>query len=125
MIRKTIRDLAAMAGGVLIQDTGAVVKGAVTDSRQVVPGSLYVPVIGARVDGHDFIAQAVQAGAAAALWQKDHTPLPADVPLILVDDTVQALQNIARAYLHELHPYTIGITGSNGKTSAKDMMKAV
>ena len=106
MIRKTIRDLAAMAGGVLIQDTGAVVKGAVTDSRQVVPGSLYVPVIGARVDGHDFIAQAVQAGAAAALWQKDHTPLPADVPLILVDDTVQALQNIARAYLHELHPYT-------------------
>lgn len=125
MIRKTIRDLAAMAGGVLIQDTGAVVKGAVTDSRQVVPGSLYVPVIGARVDGHDFIAQAVQAGAAAALWQKDHTPLPADVPLILVEDTVQALQNIARAYLHELHPYTIGITGSNGKTSAKDMMKAV
>ena len=96
MIRKTIRDLAAMAGGVLIQDTGAVVKGAVTDSRQVVPGSLYVPVIGARVDGHDFIAQAVQAGAAAALWQKDHTPLPADVPLIPVSYTHLTLPTNSR-----------------------------
>lgn len=125
MIRKTIRDLAAMAGGVLIQDTGALVQGAVTDSRQVMPGSLYVPVIGTHVDGHDFIGQVVQAGAAASLWQKDHTPYPADIPLILVEDTVRALQDIARAYLEELRPYTIGITGSNGKTSAKDMMKAV
>ena len=125
MIRKTMRDLAAMAGGVLIQDTGALVQGAVTDSRQVTPGCLYVPVQGARVDGHDFIEDVRKNGAAAALWQKDHKPYPAQIGLILVEDTVAALQNIARAWLQQLQPFTIGVTGSNGKTSAKDMLKAV
>ena len=126
MTNYTVGKLACQAGGTL-NDTSVndvPVAGIAIDSRQVKPGDIYIPLIGARADGHSFIDMVKEKGAAAALWQKDHQPYPEGIPLILVDDTLTALQQAAHARLAELAPYTIGITGSNGKTSVKDMLAA-
>lgn len=56
---------------------------------------------------------------------KDHTPYPEDITCILVDDTLEALQNLAKAYLNTLSCLVIGVTGSNGKTSCKDMLYSI
>lgn len=127
MIKKTISEIAGLMQapvyGTYKEDT--TVEGVVIDSRQVRPGSLYVPILGQKVDGHSFIEQVAQNGAALAFWQKDHTPYPDQLPLILVEDTQQALAALAKAYLDTLHPLVIGVTGSNGKTSCKDMLYSV
>jgi UDP-N-acetylmuramoyl-tripeptide--D-alanyl-D-alanine ligase len=86
---------------------------------------LYVPLIGAKYDGHDFLADAAAKGAAASLWQKDH-PLPdTDCPLLLVDNVLKALQQLAHCYRSQLPVRVIGVTGSNGKTTTKDMIAAL
>lgn len=126
MIKITAGKLADIAGGTLLhpEDTDIQIHGVSIDSRQVTEGSLYVPLIGARADGHTFIDMVKEKGAAATLWNTDHTPYPQDIPVILTQDSLAALQSAATAYLKQLAPYTIGITGSNGKTSVKDMMAA-
>lgn len=116
-----------MAGASLIQadNPHAPAAGVVIDSREVIPGSIYIPMIGARADGHSFIDQVRKAGAAVSFWQKDHTPYPEGIPLLLVDDTLSSMQKLAASYLAQVDPLTIGITGSNGKTSTKDMTAAI
>lgn len=99
--------------------------GVCIDSRKVCPGMLYVPIIGERADGHQYIEQVKAAGAAGVLWQKDHQPYPAGIPLILTEDTKKALGELGHRYLSELGCVTIGITGSNGKTSAKDFLYSI
>ena len=99
--------------------------GVCTDSRKVQPGMLYIPLIGKRTDGHQYIEQVKEAGAAAAFWQKDYVPYPRDLPLILTDNNEKALGELARKYLETLNCVTIGITGSNGKTSAKDLLFSI
>lgn len=94
------------------------------DSRQAKPDSLFVPLV-ADNDGHAYIDSAVQNGATAALWQKDHTPYPTELPLILVDDTLTAFQAVAEFYLHEVAPKVVAISGSNGKTTTKDLIAAI
>jgi UDP-N-acetylmuramoyl-tripeptide--D-alanyl-D-alanine ligase len=90
----------------------------VIDSRQAEPGALFVAFRGERADGHDFAAQAVQAGAAAVLAQR-----PVGVPAIVVDDVHPALGALARAVVDRLAGTTvIGVTGSAGKTSTKDLL---
>lgn len=101
------------------------IQGVSIDSRQIDLGTLYIPIIGARVDGHSFIEDVKKHGASASFWRKDHTPYPEGIPLILVDDTLEAMHEMARGYLKELDCTIIGITGSNGKTSCKDMMQSV
>ena len=126
MIEKTIHEITNMMHASLhghIDDTKKI-KGVVIDSRQVTPNALYVPIIGQKVDGHIFAKQTLEDGALISLWQKDHTPYP-DFPVILVDDTLKAMQTLAKAYLDELHPLVIGVTGSNGKTSCKDMLYSI
>ena len=126
MIRKTIQTIAdylqASIHGCSNNET--MIQGVAIDSRQVKQGTLYIPMIGARVDGHQFIESVQKNGAAASLWQKDHKPYP-DFPVILVDDTQKALQDLARAYMNDLDCLVIGVTGSNGKTSCKDMLYSV
>ena len=99
-----------------------------TDSRKKTTNSLFIPIIGDTFDGHDFIHQAIAQGAVAALWNRKVT-IPDDIPetfiFFFVDDTVQALQAVAKAYLKKIDPIVIGITGSNGKTTTKDLIKAV
>lgn len=99
-----------------------------TDSRQVQGNSLFIPIIGERFNGHDFIKQAIENGAIAAIWDKE-IAIPEDVPetmtFFLVEDTLQAMQLFAKAYRQSVQPIVIGITGSNGKTTTKDLVSAV
>ncbi len=128
MIERTLSQIARMLGASVKNrpsDDDPMIRGVSTDSRDIAPGNLYIPLKGARADGHDFIAQVKQAHAAAALWDISRIPYPNFIPLILVKDTLQAMQDLARAYLAEIHPLTVGITGSNGKTSTKDMAAAI
>ncbi|HEY0806604.1 MAG TPA: UDP-N-acetylmuramoyl-tripeptide--D-alanyl-D-alanine ligase, partial [Pseudonocardiaceae bacterium] len=98
------------------------VTGPVTvDSRAVEPGGLFAAFVGEHVDGHDFAAAAVQQGAAAVLASRD-----VGVPAVLVGDVQDALGRLARVVLNRLPDTTvIGLTGSSGKTSTKDMLGQV
>lgn len=127
MINKTLQWAADILQVPLLNPNDASLHfhGVSTDTRTLEESMLYVPLIGARFDGHDLLEKAKEAGACAALWQRDHTPLPEGFPLILVENTVQALEALAHAYLQTLHCQVIGITGSNGKTSVKDMTAAI
>ncbi|GAB3793557.1 UDP-N-acetylmuramoyl-tripeptide--D-alanyl-D-alanine ligase [Virgibacillus kimchii] len=99
-----------------------------TDSRKKMNQALFVPIIGENFDGHHYILQAVEQGAIATLWdERKELPadLPDDFPVYFVDDTVMGLQRTAENYRAEVDPTVIGITGSNGKTTTKDMVRAV
>lgn len=99
------------------------VTGVVIDSRQVEPGNLYIPIRGERVDGHKFIPDVFAKGAAAVL-SEEKLKQPAG-PYILVDSSEQALKDIAEYYRSTLPIRIVGITGSVGKTSTKEMIAAV
>ena len=94
------------------------------DSRLIKENSLFVPLAGTR-DGHEFAQQAKDNGAIATLWSHPTIEPPQDILVIPVTDTVKAFQQLARAYKEKLAPKIIGITGSNGKTTTKDMVEAV
>lgn len=97
--------------------------GVVTDSRQVETGFLFIPVKGAKVDGHDFIPEVFRKGAAAVLSEKELEHC--DKPYIMVKSSLQALKDIAKFYRSQLNIPIIGITGSVGKTSTKEMIASV
>ncbi|PAV29913.1 UDP-N-acetylmuramoylalanyl-D-glutamate--2,6-diaminopimelate ligase [Virgibacillus profundi] len=100
----------------------------ITDSRAESAKSLFIPIIGDNFDGHDYVKQAINNGAAAVLWDKGiELPefMPTDFPVFFVDDTIAALQKTASHYRAEINPIVIGITGSNGKTTTKDLVAAV
>ncbi|MGZ6550868.1 MAG: UDP-N-acetylmuramoyl-tripeptide--D-alanyl-D-alanine ligase, partial [Tumebacillaceae bacterium] len=115
-----------MAGGRVVHGNGEqMVVGVSTDTRVNLTGKLFVPLIGETFDAHQFLDQAVAQGAVAALWQSDH-PLPdTSLALIEVEDTLLGLQRLSAAYRDELNVKVVGVTGSNGKTSTKDMIAAV
>ncbi|WP_054941752.1 UDP-N-acetylmuramoyl-tripeptide--D-alanyl-D-alanine ligase [Paenibacillus ihuae] len=127
MITRTLQRIAAMCGGELVSavDTDMEIAGVVTDSRKITTGCLFVPLAGDHFDGHHYSAAALAAGAAATLWQHDKGPAPEDGAVILVEDTLAALQKLAAAYLSEAAPQVVAITGSNGKTTTKDMITAL
>jgi UDP-N-acetylmuramoyl-tripeptide--D-alanyl-D-alanine ligase len=99
-----------------------VIKGVSIDTRKIEKGNLFVPFKGENVDGHQFVRQAVEKGAAAALWDKNVPNPPEDIPVLVVDDPLLALQSLANQYRHQLDLKVVGITGSNGKTTTKDMV---
>ena len=96
------------------------VEGATQDSRQVQPGCLFVPLISER-DGHSYIDEAVESGAAAYLTQQE----PREGASIRVDNTSRALTSLGKAARFSTDALVVGVTGSVGKTSVKDMTKAV
>jgi UDP-N-acetylmuramoyl-tripeptide--D-alanyl-D-alanine ligase len=121
MIRMTLAEIAEAVGGTLSEaDPQAAVTGPVEyDTRRELTGGLFVAFVGANVDGHDFAAQAVADGAIAVLG----TRAVPGVPTVLVDDALTAIGRLARAVLDRLPELTVvGITGSSGKTSTKDMI---
>lgn len=126
MKNMTLANIAKACGGTYIgseDEKQILIKGAVTDSRQVEEGFLFIPIKGARVDGHDFIPGVFAQGAAAVLSEKklEHC----GGPYILVNSSEQALKDIAKFYREQLTIPVIGITGSVGKTSTKEMIASV
>ena len=101
------------------------VTGVSIDSRNVQAGDLFIPFRGEQVNGHQYVNGAIEQGAVAALWLKDEPNPPADIPLLFVEDSELALQQMARSYRSELTCTIIGVTGSNGKTSTKDLIAGV
>ena len=94
-----------------------------TDSRNLTPGQLFVPLRGERFDGHDYLSQAVKNGAAACLSEEVVVGL--SVPVVRVADTLQALGDIAAACRLQLNGPLIAITGSVGKTTTKEMLATI
>jgi UDP-N-acetylmuramoyl-tripeptide--D-alanyl-D-alanine ligase len=125
VIRLTAGEVADAVGGTLTGSASVEVTGRVTvDSRTVAPGDLFVALPGERVDGHEFLAAAAAAGAAAALVSRPDAALPC----IAVDDPVAGLGRLAAAVHGRLTAgglRTVGITGSSGKTSTKDLLGQV
>lgn len=97
------------------------INGVTIDSRKIESGHLFVPFKGEQVDGHKYVEEAIGKGAVAALWQKDVPNPPLHLPILIVEDCLVALQELARKYRKELTIKVVGITGSNGKTTTKDM----
>lgn len=127
MIKKNLQQLAHMTSGRFIRkkDADILFEGVSIDSRTIEPNNLFIPIVGERFDGHQFIEEAMQCGAAAVLWQHDHGEPPEHIPVVIVEDTLRALQQMAATYRQELSVRVVGVTGSNGKTTTKDMIAAV
>ncbi|KAB2330579.1 UDP-N-acetylmuramoyl-tripeptide--D-alanyl-D-alanine ligase [Bacillus mesophilum] len=123
MIKRTLQEVAGMigVGDFESQHSNVLITGVTIDTRKITAGNLFVPFKGERADGHAFVEEAINQGAAAALWQSNVPNPPMHLPIILVEDTLIALQELARSYRKQLNVKTIGITGSNGKTTTKDM----
>ena len=110
------------------QATGGIAAGSAefgsfhTDSRQVLPGGLFFALRGAELDGHRFLASAVERGAAGLVVSQ-----PVEAPgaaVITVPDTWRALEDLARHVLDRVRPLVVGVTGSNGKTTTKELIAA-
>ncbi|MFI0502129.1 UDP-N-acetylmuramoyl-tripeptide--D-alanyl-D-alanine ligase [Streptomyces albogriseolus] len=123
MIALSLAEIAEVVGGQThdIPDPSVLVTGEVVrDSREAGPGSLFVAFVGERVDGHDFAAQVVEAGAVAVLASR-----PVGVPAIVVEDVQAALGALARHVVARLGATLVALTGSAGKTSTKDLIAQV
>ena len=99
------------------------ITGIAIDSRKVKQGDLFIPFLGENVDGHNYIESAFEKGAAASLSLKDD--FISDNNIIYVNDSYEAIQTLAKHYLDSLNAKTIAITGSNGKTTTKDIITSV
>lgn len=129
MKNMTLAKIAQVVSGELVLPENAEnlkdceIQGAVNDNRKVEKDFLFIPMVGARVDGHDFIEDAFEKGALASLSER---PLEnCSGPYIIVKDTKLALKQIATAYRMELDIPVIGVIGSVGKTSTKEMLTSV
>jgi UDP-N-acetylmuramoyl-tripeptide--D-alanyl-D-alanine ligase len=129
MIQATVSQVAEWCGA---EDTfnlsdwsDLLLLGVSTDTRQIKPGQLFVPLQGERFDGHEYIVTAREAGASACLWNRSKPVPDINIPFILVADTLTALQALAAHYLRHLQTKVVAITGSNGKTTTKDIISSV
>ncbi|MBE6720817.1 MAG: UDP-N-acetylmuramoyl-tripeptide--D-alanyl-D-alanine ligase [Ruminococcaceae bacterium] len=93
-----------------------------TDTRTTKSGDLFIALVGEKFDGHDYVGKAVESGAVAVVCSK---PVQTSVPVITVPDTEKALQQIAAYYLTTLNIKVVAVTGSNGKTTTRNMITRV
>lgn len=114
----------AVGGKLLWGKPGINFYGVTTDSRKVTKDNLFIPLIGEKFDGHDYIEQCFNAGATVCLTSKQ-IPTVIGCSAILVDDTAKALRDLAAWYRRKFDIPVVGITGSVGKTSTKDMVSCV
>lgn len=122
----TLQALAAACGGVLLCGDASVTVTAVSkDTRSLRAGDVYWALRGGNFDGHDFVADAAAAGAAAAVVSRDLPEIPTGLAVIRVGDTQDALHRLAAWHRGRLRARVICLTGSNGKTSTKDFAAAV
>ena len=100
------------------------ITGVSINSKTTRPGNLFIPIVRLK-NGHDYVEEAIHQGAIASLWEKSQPNPPKGIPLIFVDDTLKALQHLARSYRNQLSVNVIGVTGSNGKTTTKGLINSV
>ena len=118
----TSDEAAAATGGRATRDWSA--SGVSIDTRTIEPGDLFVALQAAR-DGHDFVAQALEKEAAAALVSRIPDGVPEDAPLLVVEDVLAGLEAMAVAARARTQARVVAITGSAGKTSTKEMLRAI
>ena len=124
MISFDVRTVAAVTGGQILHNgADVVIQGVSTDSRTLQAGELFIPLRGERFDGHDYLAQAVRHGAAASLSEEVVVGL--NIPVIQVRDTLRALGDLAHAVRQRFQGPVVGITGTSGKTTTKEMLAAI
>ena len=123
----TISEITAAVGGTWLnpREGGRPVTAVSTDSRKIAPGCLFLPIVGERFDGHDFLDRALDAGAAGCLCARTPEALRPDKFYIQVEDTRLALRALASAYRDRFAIPFIQVTGSVGKTTTKEMLAAV
>ncbi|WP_335872361.1 UDP-N-acetylmuramoyl-tripeptide--D-alanyl-D-alanine ligase [Bacillus sp. 2205SS5-2] len=123
MIQRTLKQVSSMIS--IQNDISAFesvsIQGVSIDSRKIEEGHLFVPFNGEKVDGHQFVQKAIEDGASASLWEKSAGEPPTGLPILVVESSLAALQQLARSYREELNIKVVGITGSNGKTTTKDI----
>lgn len=126
MKHQTLGSIAQFAGAVLAPSSAAntPVKAISIDTRTIDDGDVYMPIIGERLDGHRFIDSAFDKGAVASFHDAAH-PMTTEHPLLAVDDTTEAFTRLAQHFRETLDVKMIGITGSNGKTTTKDIVHSV
>lgn len=124
MIERKLLDIARMCDGELynISHSDIVIKGVSTDSRTVEEGNLYIPIVGEKFDGHDFAFDALDKGASAIIWEKKRFLPRNDIPVIIVEDSFKAMTTLARSYRLSLKCKVVALTGSNGKTTTRDII---
>ena len=123
MEKMTIADVASMIGsGDYTEYPDDEVAGVSTDSRAIPTGCLFVPIAGARFDGHDYIDAARAAGAGGALCHREYG---GSCPTVRVGDTLSALSALAGGYRAKYSPIVVAVTGSVGKTTTKELTAAV
>ena len=124
----TLAQLLEAVGGRLLgdfDDLSAPILRVDTDSRSIHPGSLFIPLTGARFDGHAYIDSALEGGAAGCLTARERERFLPDKFYVKVADTQRALRDLASWYRGRFDIPFVGVTGSVGKTTAKDMLAAV
>jgi UDP-N-acetylmuramoyl-tripeptide--D-alanyl-D-alanine ligase len=119
----SLSQIAAAVNGRLV-GADVTVEGVSTDTRAIAKGALFIALAGERFDAHDFLDQAMAAGA-GALLVADAGKLPAGVSAVVVDDTRLALGRLAAAWRARFALPVIAVTGSNGKTTTKEMIAAI
>ncbi len=121
MIKMNLNEIAACVNGTLI-GADLVATGVSIDTRTLKAGQLYIAIEGKNFDGHDFVESAKDADAIAVLT---HKKLTTDLPQILVDNTHYALGKLANVWRRKVTTKIVGVTGSNGKTTTKEMLAAI
>lgn len=126
MKKFTLGEIAESCGGKFVgndSDKNIEITSVERDSRQIKDGSLFLAIKGERVDGHDYIEKCFAGGAVCAVCEKP--PVNVEKPYILVDSTLEAVKKIAKAYRRKFDIPVVGVSGSVGKTSTKEMLYAV
>lgn len=125
MISLSIREIASAVRGRVIQgDPAALFNSVATDTRRMKAKDLFFALTGERYDAHSFLSQAVAAGA-GGLVVKSLKELPPGVPVVVVEDTLSALQSLAAYNRQRCKAVLVAVTGSTGKTTTKDMIASV
>ena len=128
MIRLTVEEAAAATGGAVLQPgtSTSPFRGVSIDSRAVARGSAFVAIRGDRFDGHDYALAAAGAGAALLVISGQlQGPAPDETAVIRVEDTLEALGQLGKAWLARVNPRVLAITGSVGKTTTKELLRGI
>jgi UDP-N-acetylmuramoyl-tripeptide--D-alanyl-D-alanine ligase len=123
-----IKELIPFANKSAGKNENVMIEGISKDTRLKSENALYLPISGERFDGHEFLFDAIKQGCIATVWQEGidlPAGLPEDFPVLYTSNTIEFLQRISKYFLKKVNPIVVAVTGSNGKTTTKDMIESV